>query len=61
MDEIRAELQALANEAATHSERRNALVLRAREAEMPWSEIGDILRITPHGLRKSMKQGRNHS
>ena len=57
VDEIRAELQALADEVATHIERRNAAVLRAREAHMTWPEIGAILGVTPHGLRKTLDQG----
>lgn len=56
MDQIRAELEELAHEAATFIDRRNAAVVRARDAGMPWSEIAGIFGVTPHGLRKSLKE-----
>ena len=56
MDEARAELEALAHEAATFIRRRNAAVQKARDAGMGWAEIGTILGTTPHGLRKSLKE-----
>lgn len=56
MDPNRAELKVLAQEAGTFIERRDAAVLRAREAGMSWTEIGAILGVTPHGLRKSLKE-----
>lgn len=56
MDEIRSELEALAKEAATHVDRRDAAVIRAREAHMTWDEIGRILGMTPHGLRKALNK-----
>ena len=56
MDQIRAELEALAHEAATHIERRDAAVRRARAAGMTWAEIGKILHMTPHGLRKALNK-----
>jgi hypothetical protein len=56
VEQNRAELQQLADEAGTFIARRDAAVLRARAAGMPWTEIGAILGVTPHGLRKSLKE-----
>ncbi|MGX1932036.1 hypothetical protein [Microbacterium resistens] len=53
MDQIRAELEALAAERATFDERRDALIKRAHEAGMTWNEIADVLGMTPLGLRKA--------
>lgn len=61
MDKIRAELQKLADEAATYVDRRDAVVLRAREARMTWDEIGHILGMTPHGLRKALNKRTDQS
>ncbi|WP_417510554.1 hypothetical protein [Microbacterium sp.] len=61
MDEVRSELEALAHEAATHVQRRDAAVVRAREAHMTWTEIGSILGMTPHGLRKALNKRTDQS
>lgn len=61
VDEIRAELQALATEAATYVDRRDAVVARAREAHITWDEIAGILGMTRQGLRKSLNQRTDQS
>ncbi|KRD51970.1 hypothetical protein [Microbacterium sp. Root280D1] len=55
-NEIRDELQSLADEASTYVDRRDAAVARAREAHMKWEEIAGILGMTPHGLRKALNK-----
>lgn len=52
--DIRAELEAIAAEAATLTDRRDDAVKRARAEKMPWAEICDILGMTPQGLRKAL-------
>lgn len=56
MDKIRSELEALADEASTFVDRRDAVVIRAREQGLTWDEIGRILGMTPHGLRKALNK-----
>jgi hypothetical protein len=54
--DTRAELEAIAAEAATLTDRRDAAVQRARDEKMPWNEICGILGMTPQGLRKALKR-----
>lgn len=61
MDEIRSELEALAVEASTFIDRRDAVVIRAREQGLTWDEIGRILGMTPHGLRKALNKRQEQS
>ncbi|MFE7198522.1 hypothetical protein [Microbacterium oxydans] len=56
MDEVRSELEALAAEASTFIDRRDAAVIRARDRGLTWDEIGRILGMTPHGLRKALNK-----
>lgn len=61
MDEIRSELEAIAREAATLTDRRDDTVARARAANMRWDEICSILGMTPQGLRKALNRRKAQS
>jgi hypothetical protein len=56
VDEIRAELAALGEEARTRIDRRDDAARRARAARMKWEEIASLLGMTVPGLRKALNK-----
>jgi hypothetical protein len=54
-EDLRSEMESLANEQRDMPLRRAELVQRARQDGITWNEIAQIFDMTPHGLIKAAK------